>query len=218
MAIRKGFEMRKCAITIMAMVILSWTTGCVSVRTKTTDKQMEKKIDKLLAKMTLEEKVGQMTQLTLEAVAGQTSEDGWLKLDTEKLEDAIVKHQVGSILNCGGQARSVDNWVEIITQMQDMAIKETRLGIPIIYGIDAIHGANYTLGATIFPQHIAMAATGNVDLVRTESEITALEVRASGIPWNFSPVLGLGRNPMWPRHWETFGKMLTSAPSWRRRM
>jgi beta-glucosidase len=198
--------MRKFAITVMAMAMLSFPAGCVSVRSKTTDKQMEKKIDKLLAKMTLEEKVGQMTQVTLETVAGQTSEDGWLKLDKKKLHDAIVTHRVGSILNCGGQARTVDNWCEIITQMQDMATKQTRLGIPIIYGIDAIHGANYTMGATIFPQHIAMAATGNVDLVRAESEITALEIRASGIPWNFSPVLGLGRNPMWPRHWETFGE------------
>ncbi len=190
----------------MAMALLAWAAGCASIRTTATDKQIEKKIDELLAKMTLEEKVGQMTQVTLEVVAGQTSEDGWLKLDKKKLEDAIVKHQVGSILNCGGQARSVDNWHEIITQIQAVATKQTRLGIPIIYGIDAIHGANYTLGATIFPQHIAMAATGNVNLVRSEGEITALEVRASGMPWNFNPVLGLGRNPMWSRHWETFGE------------
>jgi beta-glucosidase len=206
MANRKGFEMRKFAITIAVMAMLSWTAGCASIRTKTTDKQMEKKVNELLAKMTLAEKVGQMTQVTLEVVAGQTGKDGWLKLDKKKLQDAIVTHQVGSILNCGGQARSVDNWHEIITQMQAIATKQTRLGIPIIYGIDAIHGANYTLGATIFPQHIAMAATGNVDLIRKEGEITALEVRASGMPWNFNPVLGLGRNPMWPRQWETFGE------------
>lgn len=203
---RKGLEMRQCAIAVIAAAMLALSAGCASVRTTATDKQTEKKIDKLLAKMTLEEKVGQMTQVTLEVVAGETSEDGWLKLDKKKLEDAIVNHQVGSILNCGGQARSVDNWHEIITQIQTIATKQTRLGIPIIYGIDAIHGANYTLGATIFPQHIAMAATGNVDLVRAESEITALEVRASGMPWNFNPVLGLGRNPMWSRHWETFGE------------
>jgi beta-glucosidase len=198
--------MRKFAITIVAMAMMSWITGCAGVRTKTADKQMEKKIDKLLAKMTLQEKVGQMTQVTLEVVAGQTGKDGRLALDTKKLQDAIINHQVGSILNCGGQARSVDNWQEIITQMQEMATKQTRLGIPIIYGIDAVHGADYTLGATIFPQHIAMAATGNVDLIRKEGEITALEVRASGMPWNFSPVLGVGRNPMWPRQWETLGE------------
>jgi beta-glucosidase len=198
--------MRKFAITIVAMAMMSWMAGCAGVRTKTADKQMEKKIDKLLAKMTLQEKVGQMTQVTLEVVAGQTGKDGRLALDTKKLQDAIINHQVGSILNCGGQARSVDNWQEIITQMQEMATKQTRLGIPIIYGIDAVHGADYTLGATIFPQHIAMAATGNVDLIRKEGEITALEVRASGMPWNFSPVLGVGRNPMWPRQWETLGE------------
>jgi beta-glucosidase len=198
--------MRKFAITIVAMAMMSWMTGCASVRNKTADKQMEKKIDKLLAKMTLQEKVGQMTQVTLEVVAGQTGKDGRLALDKKKLQDAIINHQVGSILNCGGQARSVDNWQEIITQMQEMATKQTRLGIPIIYGIDAVHGADYTLGATIFPQHIAMAATGNVDLIRKEGEITALEVRASGMPWNFSPVLGVGRNPMWPRQWETLGE------------
>jgi beta-glucosidase len=198
--------MRKFAITITAAAMLNLAAGCATVRTHTGDKQMQKKVNELLAKMTLEEKVGQMTQVTLEVVAGQTEKDGWLQLDKKKLEDAIVKHQVGSILNCGGQARSVDNWQEIITQMQEMATKQTRLGIPIIYGIDAIHGANYTLGATIFPQHIAMAATGNVDLIRKEGEITALEVRASGMPWNFNPVLGLGRNPMWPRQWETFGE------------
>jgi beta-glucosidase len=197
--------MRKFAITITA-AMLSLAAGCATVRTHTGDKQMEKKVNELLAKMTLEEKVGQMTQVTLEVVAGQTGKDGWLQLDKKKLEDAIVKHQVGSILNCGGQARSVDNWQEIITQMQDMATKQTRLGIPIIYGIDAVHGADYTLGATIFPQHIAMAATGNVDLIRKEGQITALEVRASGMPWNFSPVLGVGRNPMWPRQWETLGE------------
>jgi beta-glucosidase len=198
--------MRKFVITIMAIAMLSCAAGCASVRTKTSDSKMEKKIEELLAKMTLQEKVGQMTQVTLEVVAGQTDKDGWLKLDDKKLQDAIIQHQVGSILNCGGQARSVDNWHEIITQMQNMATKQTRLGIPIIYGIDAIHGANYTLGATIFPQHIAMAATGNADLVRAEGEITALEVRASGMPWNFNPVLEVGRNPMWPRHWETFGE------------
>ena len=198
--------MRKFAITITAAAVLSLAAGCAAVQTHSSDKQMEKKVNELLAKMSLQEKVGQMTQVTLEVVAGQTGKDGWLQLDNDKLQDAIVKHQVGSILNCGGQARSVDNWQEIITQMQEMATKQTRLGIPIIYGIDAVHGADYTLGATIFPQHIAMAATGNVDLIRKEGEITALEVRASGMPWNFSPVLGVGRNPMWPRQWETLGE------------
>lgn len=80
------------------------------------------------------------------------------------------------------------------------------MGIPVLYGIDAIHGANYTRGATLFPQQIAQAATWNPELVRQAAAITAYETRASGIPWTFSPVLGLGRSPAWPRFWETFGE------------
>jgi beta-glucosidase len=182
--------------------------GCSSAeRTspKKADALIEAKVRQLVAKMTLEEKVGQMTQITLEQFA-RSGQDGYLVLDPEKLRDGIVNHHIGSILNCGGQARTPENWQEIIAQMQDVATKQTRLGIPIIYGIDSIHGANYVLGATIFPQNIAMAATGNVVLMEKVGEITALETRAVGIPWNFNPVLGLARQPMWPRVFETFGE------------
>lgn len=166
---------------------------------------IESKVRRMVAKMTPEEKVGQMTQLTLEAFA-QSDKDGYLTLDPQKLRDGIVNHHIGSILNCGGQARTPENWQEMIAQMQEIATKQTRLGIPILYGIDSIHGANYVLGATIFPQNIAMAATGNVALVSKAAEITAMETRAVGIPWNFNPVLDLARQPMWPRVFETFGE------------
>jgi beta-glucosidase len=155
--------------------------------------------------MTTEEKVGQMTQITLEQFA-KSDQDGYLILDEQKLRDGIVQHHLGSILNCGGQARTVQNWQEIIAKIQDIATKETRLGIPIIYGIDTIHGANYVLDATIFPQNIAMAATGNVSLMERNGEVSALETRATGIPWNFGPVLDVARQPMWPRVFETFGE------------
>ena len=87
-----------------------------------------------------------------------------------------------------------------------MALNETRLKIPVIYGIDAIHGATYTAGATFFPQEIGQAATWNRELVRRGAEISAYETRASGIPWSFSPVLDLGRDPRFPRMWETMGE------------
>ena len=76
----------------------------------------------------------------------------------------------------------------------------------MMYGIDSIHGANYVQGATLFPQEIGMAATLNPELMKRAAEITAIETRAAGIPWSFSPVLDLGRNPLWPRFWETFGE------------
>jgi len=166
---------------------------------------MDVRIEGLVARMTLEEKVGQMTQLTLEVVS-ERADDRHVHLDMDKLHEAIVEHHVGSILNCGGSANTIDNWHEVITAIQDLATKETRLGIPVIYGIDSIHGANYVVGATLFPQNIAMAATGNVELVSRASAVTAAETRAAGIPWNFNPVLGLARQPLWPRFYETFGE------------
>ncbi|RMH66005.1 MAG: beta-glucosidase [Calditrichaeota bacterium] len=171
------------------------------------DKQIEKKIDVLLNQMTIEEKAGQMTQITLEAVSKPRVPGSFVNiLDLKKLENAIVAHHVGSLLNTGGQANTLQNWRDMIRRIQDMATQKTRLSIPVLYGIDAIHGANYTKGATIFPQSIAMAATFNTLLMKEAARITALEVRASGIPWNFNPVLGVGRNPLWSRFFETFGE------------
>ncbi|HJT68172.1 MAG TPA: glycoside hydrolase family 3 protein, partial [Pyrinomonadaceae bacterium] len=160
-------------------------------------------IDALLKRMTLEEKVGQMTQLAIGMIASGSDQN--LRIDPEKLDKAVVKYGVGSILNVADQALTVDHWHEIISQIQ-AAAKKTRLGIPVIYGIDSIHGANYVRGATLFPQETGMAATWNPELMKRASEITAAETRAAGIPWSFSPVLDLGRNPLWPRFWETFGE------------
>ena len=169
------------------------------------DPAVERKVTELLQKMTLEEKIGQMTQVTV-GVVSKSKGKAPLGLDMDKLRDVVKTHHVGSILNCDEVAISRENWHHVITAIQDVATKETRLGIPIIYGIDAIHGANYTTGATIFPQGFAMAATGNVELARKWGEITAYEVRACGIPWNFHPVLDLARQPMWPRVFETLGE------------
>jgi len=127
-------------------------------------------IEALLKRMTLEEKVGQMTQLAIGMVTSGSDQN--LKIDPAKLDKAVVKYGVGSILNVADQAMTVDHWHEIISQIQ-AAAKKTRLGIPVIYGIDSIHGANYVRGATLFPQETAMAATWNPELMRHAAEITA---------------------------------------------
>jgi beta-glucosidase len=168
------------------------------------ERDHSRKIDDLIKRMTLEEKVGQMTQLAIGAIAA--GQDQQIKVDPAKLEKAIVQYGVGSILNVSDQALTVDHWHQIIGQIQEAATKRTRLGIPMIYGIDSIHGANYVQGATLFPQEIGMAATFNPELMKRAAEITAIETRVAGIPWSFSPVLDLGRNPLWPRFWETFGE------------
>ena len=166
--------------------------------------EIDKKVKTLLGKMTLEEKVGQMTQLTVEPMKKDGS--GEFTVDIEKVRHFVKDNNVGSILNCGGQANYVDTWLKMINTIQDVATKETRLQIPILYGVDSIHGANYIREATLFPQAIAMGAAGDPSLVKRGAEITALETRAVGIPWNFNPVLGVARQPMWSRTWETFGE------------
>lgn len=161
------------------------------------------RIESLIRQMTVEEKVGQMTQLTIDMVT--TGEDQNVRIDQVKLEKAVVQYGVGSILNVNNQALTLDHWHRIIGPIQQAA-QRTRLRIPVIYGVDSIHGANYVQGSTLFPQEIGMAATWNPELMRRAAEITARETRAAGIPWSFSPVLDVGRNQVWPRFWETFGE------------
>jgi len=161
------------------------------------------KIQALLAKMTLKEKVGQMTQLELGMIT-----DGWgdaVTINPGKLRKAIADYGVGSILNVKDQALPPQQWREIVTAIQAEA-QNTRLKIPVVYGLDSIHGANYVRGAELFPQPLGMAATWNPDLLLQASHTTAIETRAAGIPWNFSPVLDVGRQPLWPRLYETFGE------------
>ncbi len=170
--------------------------------------EIKQKVAKTMAKMTLQDKVGEMTQLTIDMVCiGQPFNlEEPHRIDEAKLKHALVDLRVGSILNCGGHAYTREHWHKLIGRIQEVAMKEKPGGIPILYGVDAIHGANYTIDATLFPQQIAMAATWNPALVEEAGRITAYETKASGIPWNFSPVLDIGRDARWPRLWETFGE------------
>ena len=161
------------------------------------------RVKDLLAKMTLEEKVGQMTQLEIGMVTSGKGAD--IQVDPVKLRKAVVQYGVGSILNVNDEALPPAKWAEIIRAIQ-AAAGETRLKVPVMYGIDSVHGATYVKGATIFPQPLGMASTWNPDLMLEGSRITAAETRAAGIPWNFSPVLDVGRQPLWPRLYETFGE------------
>ncbi len=174
-----------------------------------TSEIVENQVQALLAQMTLEEKIGQMTQIDFSVISVENGEDAENPIDPAKLEDAIFHHHVGSILNTpttpNNKAQSIDKWRRITQTIRDLAAK-TRLKIPVIYGIDAIHGATYTQNSVLFPQAISMAATFNAELSFKEGEIVAREVKASGLDWNFSPVMDIGRQPLWPRLWETYGE------------
>jgi len=160
------------------------------------------RVQSLLASMSLEEKVGQMTQVTVDLIL---QEHDPTKVDPQKLAIAVKEKKVGSILNVLHHAYDLPTWDDLLGQIHARA-RETPRQIPVLYGIDSIHGANYTQDATLFPHNIGMAASRNDELVAAAARISARETRASGIRWTFAPVLDLGRQPLWSRFEETFGE------------
>ena len=193
--------------TLTLASICLFQFACMAQKNSTTD-NIDKKVNSLIQTMTLEEKVGQMAQITLDVITkgkDRFTSDEPVTLDPEAMKLAFGKYKIGSVLNtANNRARTPEVWYRIISEIQKEGTG--RLKIPIIYGIDAIHGATYTAGATFFPQQIGQAATRNLDLIKKGAQITAYETRASGIPWNFSPVLDLGPDPRFPRIWETYGE------------
>lgn len=169
------------------------------------DPVIEANIQQWLKKMTLEEKIGQMCEITIDVVTDfEKSRDGFT-LSEAMLDTVIGKYKVGSLLNVPlSVAQKKEVWAKAIRQIQEKSIKET--GIPCIYGVDEIHGTTYTIDGTLFPQGVNMGATFNRALVRRGAEISAYETKASCVPWTYAPVVDLGRDPRWPRMWENYGE------------
>ena len=122
------------------------------------------------------------------------------------LDSVFGKYKVGSILNApaGTVAQTPETWYGIMKTIQEKSMKE--IGIPCVYGLDQNHGTTYTLGGTMFPQNLNVAASFNADLAETAAAITAYETRASNCQWTFSPTMDLSRDPRWPRMWENYGE------------
>ncbi len=176
------------------------------------DEKIEAKIEKTLAKMNLDEKIGQMLELNLDVMGKMAIENNsegtptpvW-KLNEAMLDTCISKWKVGSILNAPGtRAHTVEQWQKWIRLIQEKSMKY--LGIPDIYGLDQNHGVTYTQGGILFPQPINLAASFNTELAKTGAEITAYESRAANCPWVYNPVVDLSRDARWPRVWESFGE------------
>lgn len=169
------------------------------------DPEIEAKINKLLQKLTLEEKVGQMCEITIDVITDFSDKENGFRLSESMLDTVIGKYKVGSILNTPFSiAQEKEVWADLITRIQKKSMEE--IGIPCIYGVDQIHGTTYTRGGTFFPQSINMAAAFNRQLTRRGAEISAYETKACCIPWNYAPVMDLGRDPRWPRMWESYGE------------
>ena len=171
------------------------------------DAALEAKVEKKLASMTLDEKIGQMLELNFDVMGKMAVSDGkrqWV-LNETMLDTIISKYKIGSILNAPGtKAATVKQWQEWIGLIQEKSMKY--IGIPDVYGLDQNHGVTYTQAGTLFPQPINLAASFNTELAFSGAQITAYESRASNCPWVYNPVLDLGRDPRWPRIWESFGE------------
>ena len=155
------------------------------------ESEIDKKVDKLIQSMTLDEKVGQMTQI----------DQRFLDTITD-----LSTYSIGSLLSGGGSHPKVNEpqaWLDMYNGYQSETLK-SRLQIPLIYGIDAVHGHNNVYGATIFPQNIGLGATNNPELIFKISEATSIEVAATGIDWTFSPCLSSPEDYRWGRTYEGF--------------
>ena len=170
------------------------------------DPVIEAHIQEWLKKITLEEKIGQMCEITIDVVSDfEASKKNGFTLNPAMLDTVIGKYKVGSLLNVPlSVAQKKEKWAEAIKQIQDLSMKE--IGIPCIYGVDQIHGTTYTLDGTMFPQGINMGAAFNRELTEKAAAISAYETKAGCIPWTYAPVVDLGRDPRWSRMWENYGE------------
>ena len=165
------------------------------------DKAVEAKVEQVLKGMTLEEKAGQLVQLSI-VVLEDDSHEG---LDPAKLDLILGEYKVGSILNVmHDRAHSREQTAAMVRQIQEASME--KIGIPCIYGLDMIHGASYLTDGTFFPQEINLGATFNREYAAMMGHAMAYETRAAQVPWVFSPVMDLGRDPRWPRQWESWGE------------
>ena len=181
-------------ITIICITLVSCTYSNKKDSFITEPINYEEKIDSILALMTIDEKIGQMTQVDQQF------------LDT--IQD-IADLSIGSLLSGGGSNPDTNNfqsWTNMYDNFQKVAIT-SRLGIPLIYGIDAVHGHNNVYGATIFPHNVGLGCANDYELTRKVSEATAIEVAATGINWNFSPCIAIPEDERWGRHYEGYSEV-----------
>ncbi|RLN85060.1 hypothetical protein BBO99_00000814 [Phytophthora kernoviae] len=183
--------------------------AAIGLATKTTADEFDARVDAIVDKFTAEQVLGQLAQIAIFALL---NEDYSLN---EDLVRYYAKLHVGSFLTTpftngpnkltGVYGWNAAEWRDIITRIQEIAMEEND-GIPMIYGIDSVHGAGFVLNTTMFGAQLNGAATFNPDLVYEMGRVTGQDTQAAGIPWVFGPILEISSNPLWPRTYETFGE------------
>lgn len=196
--------MKKLMIAAAAGILLTGLEAGAVKPAIPRDEALEKKVEATLAKMTLDEKIGQMLELEI-GVTGARDKKGEFNYFPGRLEDLFNTYKVGSILNTpGGHASTVEEWQRLIQQIQKLSLKY--IGIPDIYGVDNNHGSTYIQGGTLYPQPINQAASFDTEMAVRLGSITGYEARTADIPWVYNPTIDLGRDPRWPRIWESYGE------------
>ena len=188
-----------CAAAVCAMLIVfQFTTGCSKTEAPASAMKFsdyDPQVKALLAEMTLEEKIGQMTQPEYRPLMANPGD--------------IQKYFIGSVLSGGNDdprdGNSLEAWTNVYDEVQSEALK-TRLAIPVLYGVDAVHGHNNVVGAVIFPHNIALGCARDAELVERIGRITAKEVRATGIQWTFGPCVTVPQDIRWGRSYEGFSE------------
>lgn len=192
------------SISMMMMAYALQANTPASTPVIKSDAKIEAQVEKTLAKLTLEEKIGQMMELVTD-LFGANDYKGVFYIDEKKTDSLFSRYKIGSILNAPNTcAPTAEQWEKYIAQIQKISMK--RMGIPCVFGLDQNHGSTYTQGGTLFPQNINVAATFNREIARRSAEATAYETRAVSVPWTYSPTVDLGRDARWPRIWENFGE------------
>lgn len=198
MTIKTFFKMTSVVLTAAAL------SGCKNdneSKVIPSDSAVEAKVESVLKGMSLKDKAGQMVQLNISVLEDETRE----AIDPAKLDKIIGEYRVGSILNVmHDAAHSREATAAMVRQIQQKSMET--IGIPCIYGLDMIHGATYLTDGSFYPQEVNIAATFNREYARQLGAAMAYETRAAQVPWVFSPVMDLGRDPRWPRIWESFGE------------
>ncbi|KAF8043620.1 hypothetical protein BT93_A1827 [Corymbia citriodora subsp. variegata] len=180
-------------VGLLLFCCFSGVTRAEYLKYKDPKQPLNTRIKDLLSRMTLEEKIGQMTQIERSVASSEV----------------MKKYYIGSVLSGGGSVpapqASPETWIAVVNDFQSGALS-TRLGIPMIYGIDAVHGHNNVYKATVFPHNVGLGATRDPELVKKIGAATALEVRATGIPYVFAPCIAVCRDPRWGRCYESYSE------------
>ncbi len=200
---------RTAALAVTAALTLPLTTAAQPADHLNAGLPVEARVHALLGRMTLEEKIGQMTQIRVGKLRGDCDAvPGPLREDCMK--PVLVDAKVGSILSGGGDVPAPDPspkaWAEMTNAIQKYALDNNRLKIPVLYGADGVHGHSNVVTATMFPHQIGLGATWNPELIERAGAATGQAMRATGVFWNFAPVSDIARDTRWGRYYETYSE------------